>query len=195
MKLITLTLFLSAVCTPAVSQNSSNSGSESAANITQNSSVPEEQQIDTTSSGIAPGLTAAGVHSCAGSASGGMGMTGINFGVGSTKEMVECNRRAYAASLQGLGQNAAALDVICQNEEVRHSLNVTGVICPSQRAAARAAAQQAETRTVQASTHGNVMPRQQVALTSAQMQARGCTIKISQQHGRHWACPNGFRNR
>jgi len=101
-----------------------------------------KQRLVTTNSGIGPGLTAAGVHSCAGSASVGVGVTGFNLGAGATYEMIECNRRAYAASLAGMGQNLAALDLLCQNAEVKASLNNTGVVCPHQQAAIAAAQQQ-----------------------------------------------------
>jgi hypothetical protein len=57
--------------------------------------------------------------------------------------MTECNRRNYAAALAGLGQNLAALDLLCQNEEVRRSLNASGTVCPSQRADYIAAQQRA----------------------------------------------------
>jgi hypothetical protein len=98
------------------------------------------QRIDSTASAIAPGLTAAGVHSCAGSASVGAAVTGFNFGIGSTYEMQECNRRAYAATLAGLGQNGAALALVCNNPEVMAALNQTGVICPQQKLVAVASA-------------------------------------------------------
>jgi len=91
-----------------------------------------KQRIDSTASGIAPGLTAAGVHSCAGSASIGVGATGFNFGAGTTYEMQECNRRAYAATLMGMGMKGAALALVCNNPEVQQALNLTGVICPQQ---------------------------------------------------------------
>jgi hypothetical protein len=55
--------------------------------------------------------------------------------------MRECSRRAYAASLASLGQNLAALDLLCKNDEVRQSLNASGVICPSQQIQAVQASQ------------------------------------------------------
>jgi hypothetical protein len=117
-----------------VNNNASNSGATAIVAPVTNQYAPNriKQRIDTTASAIAPGLTAAGVHSCAGSAALGVGGTGFNFGFGSTYEMVECNRRAYAATLAGMGQNAAALALICNNAEVRAALNQTGVICPQQ---------------------------------------------------------------
>jgi hypothetical protein len=89
-------------------------------------------RLATTASAIAPGLTAAGVHSCAGSTTAAGGGTGFGFSFGSTYEMQECNRRAYAASLMGLGQNRAALALLCNNAEVMAALNQTGVACPQQ---------------------------------------------------------------
>lgn len=124
--------------TPAVAQQrgaNSNSQSYSGAVVNvQGDTVygGGRQRIDSTASAIAPGLTAAGVHSCAGSASLGVGATGFNFGFGATYEMVECNRRAYAATLMGMGMKGAALALVCNNTEVQQSLNLTGVICPQQ---------------------------------------------------------------
>lgn len=103
-------------------------------------------RLATTASAIAPGLTAAGVHSCAGSTTAAGGGTGFGFSFGSTYEMQECNRRAYAATLMGMGQNAAALALICGNAEVMNALNLTGVVCPQQRA--QVAAQQTAPRYV-----------------------------------------------
>lgn len=102
-----------------------------------------KSRVASTASGIAPGLTAAGVHSCAGSASIGVGGVGWNFGAGTTYEMQECNRRAYAATLMGMGQNAAALALVCNNPEVQTALNQTGVICPQQAAVQQTQAQAA----------------------------------------------------
>lgn len=92
------------------------------------------------SSSTSPGLVAAGVHFCTGSASAGIGTTGWGFGIGSTYEMRECNRSAYASALAGLAHRSAALDLVCLNREVRASLNATGIVCPSQGRTARAPA-------------------------------------------------------
>src|SRR5690606_35926500 len=114
-------------------------------------------KIRTTVPAFAPGLVAAGVHSCAGSTSVGVGSTGWGFGIGSTYEMRDCNRRAFAAALLGMGQNRAALDLICLNKEVRSSLNATGVVCPSQATATRTAAPPAR-RTIFASASTEAAP-------------------------------------
>lgn len=124
---------------PAHAQTQSLSGSDSRAIAIIDNSQPgvtrSKGSLKTTGAAIAPGLTAAGVHSCAGSTSGAFGGQGISLGFGTTYEMVECNRRAYAATLQGMGQNAAALALVCNNAEVKNALNLTGVACPQDRAA------------------------------------------------------------
>lgn len=141
------------LATPALAQSTgtstsgtstSNSGATAIVNgDTIYNPAKTRQRIASTASGIAPGLTAAGVHSCAGSASIGVGGVGFNFGAGATYEMQECNRRAYAATLMGMGQNAAALALVCNNPEVQTALNQTGVVCPQQRAAIQQAQAQA----------------------------------------------------
>jgi hypothetical protein len=136
--------FAQSTGTSTTGASNSNSGATAVVNgDTIYNPAKTKQRIASTASGIAPGLTAAGVHSCAGSASIGVGAVGWNFGAGTTYEMQECNRRAYAATLMGMGQNAAALALVCNNPEVQASLNMTGVVCPQQRAAIQQAQAQA----------------------------------------------------
>lgn len=124
---------------PAMAQTNSKSEAGSSAVAVIDNSQPSvtrsKSNVKTTGTAIAPGLTAAGVHSCAGSTTGAFGGQGFAVSLGSTYEMVECNRRAYAATLQGMGQNAAALALVCNNAEVKNALNLTGVACPQDRAA------------------------------------------------------------
>lgn len=154
MKRLFLSAAFAAACfsAPAMAQQS-NSDSQSRATAIvyggggDNGGVTRTKgSVKTTGAAIAPGLTAAGVHSCAGSTSGAFGGQGISLGFGTTYEMVECNRRAYAATLQGMGQNAAALALICNNAEVQNALNLTGVACPQQRGAIAIAAAPAPAR-------------------------------------------------
>lgn len=122
--------------TTSNSTSASNSVSASGASIVNNgpSTVTTKGHIDSTVAAFAPGLTAAGINSCAGSVSGGVGGTGFNFGIGGTYEMDECTARANAAALAGLGQNLAALESLCQSPKMRAALNASGTVCPSQRA-------------------------------------------------------------
>lgn len=59
---------------------------------------------------------------CLGSA--GVGAQGLSFGasIASTKKDLDCNRRRYAAILISLGEEAAAIRLMCNNTEVRESL-------------------------------------------------------------------------
>lgn len=166
-------------------------------------------KIRTTVPAFAPGLVAAGVHSCAGSTSVGVGATGWGFGAGSTYEMRECNRRAFAAALLGMGHNRAALDLICLNKEVRSSLNATGVVCPSQAIAARTASPAPARRTIFASATSESAPAaapaaaaavartgqnrtysaRALGLSSADLREKGCVLRTTAQNGRAWHCP------
>lgn len=192
--------------------NSSSQAGATAIAIGGGSNSPDK--IKTTVPAFAPGLVAAGVHSCAGSTSVGVGATGWGLGFGSTYEMRECNRRAYAAALLGMGQNGAALDLICLNKEVRASLNATGVYCPSQGAATRSAsaprrARQApllasvsneEPASIPASTNGTTTSPQAASrkrtysakalgLSSDQLRAKGCVLRTTTENSRAWHCP------
>ncbi len=187
--------------------NNANSNSASGATaIAIGSSNTSPNKIRTTVPAISPGLVAAGVHSCAGSASAGVGATGWGFGIGSTYEMKECNRRAYASALAGLGHKNAALDLVCLNKEVRAALNATGVVCPSQGMAARQVAYRTVPPAVAAAAV-TPAPRYQPAsvpapagkkrtysakalgLTSSDLEAKGCTLRNDPQKGRAWFCP------
>ncbi|MDR0253135.1 MAG: hypothetical protein LBI75_08120 [Brucellaceae bacterium] len=185
--------------------NNANSNSLSGATaIAIGSSNTSPDRIRTTVPAISPGLVAAGVHSCAGSASAGIGATGWGFGIGSTYEMRECNRRAYASALAGLGHRGAALDLVCLNKEVRAALNATGVVCPSQGLAARQVAYRSPPPVV---ASASVAPRVQpvsaraptgnkrtysakaLGLSSSDLEAKGCTLRNDPQKGRAWFCP------
>lgn len=151
MKRSILALAALAAMTMSASAQSSRSDSQSGAtaiiygnggNANDGSVQRSRGRVATTANSIAPGLTAAGVHSCAGSVSAAGGGVGFGLSLGSTYEMQECNRRAYAATLMGMGQNAAALALVCNNAEVQNALNLTGVACPQQRTVAAAPAAQ-----------------------------------------------------
>lgn len=149
------------LASPAIAQQS-NSGSTSSAiaiaggNGNDGSVQRSRSRVASTAAAIAPGLTAAGVHSCAGSVSAAGGGVGFGLSIGGTYAMKGCERRANAATLMGLGQNRAALALICRDEEVMEALNQTGVVCPQQigqvQAVAVAADPQTSARGAQGST-------------------------------------------
>ncbi len=199
-----------ALAQTANSNNNASSGSQSGATaIAIGSSNTSPNKIKTTVPAFAPGLVAAGVHSCAGSTSVGVGATGWGFGFGNTYEMRECNRRAYAAALLGMGHRAAALDLICLNGEVRSALNATGVVCPSQGVAYRSAPQRPVKQTLFASAPAAApaaipvsAPRMAQAqasgrrtysakalgLSASDLRAKGCVLRASASGGRAWHC-------
>lgn len=162
---------LVALASPAFAQTQSNAGSDSRAMAIIDNSQPamtrSKGRLDTTASAIAPGLTAAGVHSCAGSTSAAGGGTGFGFSFGTTYEMQECNRRAYAATLMGMGQNAAALALVCNNSEVQNALNLTGVVCPQQRQQQVAAQQVQAAYSASRGSQGSVVTSRGEVLRSA----------------------------
>lgn len=190
--------------------NSASQAGSTAVAISGGNTSPNK--IRTTVPAFAPGLVAAGVHSCAGSTSVGVGATGWGFGAGSTYEMRECNRRAFAAALLGMGHNRAALDLICLNKEVRSSLNATGVVCPSQAIAARTASPAPARRTIFASAATEPAPAaipasasatqtvppagpnrtysaKALGLSSADLREKGCVLRTTARNGRAWHCP------
>ncbi len=197
-----------------VDNNTNSSAQAGATAIAVGGGSNSPDKIKTTVPAFAPGLVAAGVHSCAGSASVGVGATGWGLGIGSTYEMRECNRRAYAAALLGMGQNGAALDLICLNKEVRASLNATGVFCPSQGLAARTASQPRQARqapllasvsneepaSIPAGAAETTTPPQTIGrkrtysakalgLSSDQLRAKGCVLRNTASNSRAWHCP------
>lgn len=207
----TLILFSGSAFAQAVNvDNNTNSSSQAGATaIAIGGGGNSPNKIKTTVPAFAPGLVAAGVHSCAGSTSAGVGATGWGFGFGSTYEMRECNRRAYAAALLGMGQNRAALDLICLNKEVRAALNATGVVCPSQGRATRTASQSVRTRAPLFASVSNEEPAsipatkkaapqapsgkrtysaKALGLSSNQLRAKGCVLRNTAKNGRAWHC-------
>ncbi|MBV2142346.1 hypothetical protein KUG47_02395 [Falsochrobactrum sp. TDYN1] len=194
-------------------ENATNSASQAgSSSIAISGGSVSPSKIKTSVPAFAPGLVAAGVHSCAGSTSVGVGATGWGFGFGSTYEMRECNRRAFAAALLGMGHKGAALDLICLNKEVRSSLNATGFVCPSQGVASRTAAPRPARRTLFASASTEEAPAvvpaaapraatpapagrkrtysaRALGLSSSELRAKGCVIRTTARNGRAWHCP------
>jgi hypothetical protein len=78
----------------------------------------------------APGLTAGGIDTCLGSASGGAsaGIFGLAFG--STTNDSHCRMLKDVTMLYGLGYERAALARACQDDDVAKALHDTGTDCP-----------------------------------------------------------------
>ncbi|MGH1570683.1 hypothetical protein ACRAWG_08495 [Methylobacterium sp. P31] len=77
----------------------------------------------------APGLAAAGIESCLGSASVGGAGPGIGVTIGGTLTDKGCNLRLYAWTLYSLGHRVAATQILCNDPDVALALAVEGVRC------------------------------------------------------------------
>lgn len=117
-----------------VGQSSSNSASGSAAisgsSITINN--PAETRVRTEASGtttirsapsmVAPGLTAAGLETCLGSASGTVSAVGFGIGGGSTYKDEDCTARLDSRTLFAMGLKGAAVARLCQRPDIWRSM-------------------------------------------------------------------------
>jgi hypothetical protein len=79
----------------------------------------------------APGLAAAGIESCLGSASVGGSGPGLGLTIGGTLTDKGCNLRLYARTLYSLGHRVAATQILCNDPDVALALAVEGVRCLS----------------------------------------------------------------
>lgn len=77
----------------------------------------------------APGLAAAGIESCLGSASAGGAGPGFGVTIGGTLTDKGCNLRLYARTLYSLGHRVAATQILCNDPDVALALAVEGVPC------------------------------------------------------------------
>jgi hypothetical protein len=94
-----------------------------------NSSVVNVRQRRNTPSVFAPGLAAAGIESCLGSASVGGAGPGFGVTIGGTTTDKGCNLRLYSRTLYGLGHKVAATQILCNDPDVAVALAAEGVRC------------------------------------------------------------------
>jgi hypothetical protein len=101
---------------------------ESAAAKTEAVVVPDVDRRPVNTAYAAP-LTSS-PETCMGSSSG--GVQGASFGVSiaSTWESVKCDRRMFARSLESLGKRAAAVAMLCLDDDVRKAMAAAGDPCP-----------------------------------------------------------------
>jgi len=105
------------------------------------SSVPRQQNINTTSTiknvpnVYAPGLAAAGSEVCLGSFSVGGAGAGFGLSIGGTLKDKECTLRLNAKTLAILGYREAARETMCLDPDVRTAMAAAGTPCNSDRAA------------------------------------------------------------
>ena len=102
--------------------NNNGNGNSSSASISNGNSR-------NTPSVFAPGLAAAGIESCLGSASAGGSVAGFGITFGSTMVDRGCQIRLYARTLYALGHRRAATQMLCNDPEVMQALAYEGVSC------------------------------------------------------------------
>jgi len=117
------------ITTPLYAQTmGSTSGASSAINITNPASTTS--RIVTTPTVVPPGLAAAGIETCLGSASGGLSLMGGGLTFGSTKVDEGCTIRLLARQLYAFGLQKAAIALMCQEARVAVAMDDAGSPCP-----------------------------------------------------------------
>src|SRR5580704_1523984 len=107
------------VATPVFAQASgSSSGSTASVNITNPANANSTTHLITTPTVVAPGLAAAGVETCLGSASAGLSVMGGGLTYGSTMVDSGCTIRLLARQLFAFGFQRAAVALMCQDGRV-----------------------------------------------------------------------------
>ena len=87
---------------------------------------------------IPPGIV--GGNACAVGASGGLSMAGFGIAGGATWADKACERRQQAALLFNMGEQKIAVELMCQDDNVRSAMRLGGKPCSTDVAAAQAPA-------------------------------------------------------
>ena len=117
------------ITTPLYAQSlGSTSGANSSVDISNPAS--STNRLITTPTVVAPGLAAAGVETCLGSASGGISVMGGGLTFGGTVVDAGCTIRLLARQLYAFGFQKAALALMCQDERVAVAMDRAGSPCP-----------------------------------------------------------------
>ncbi len=125
-----IALIVLIAASPAYAQTSmgSTSGAQSMVDI--NSPANTTAHVITTPTIAAPGLAAAGIETCLGSASGGLSLMGGGITFGATKVDTGCTIRLLARQLFAFGLHKAAIALMCQDDRVAAAMAVAGSPCP-----------------------------------------------------------------
>jgi hypothetical protein len=116
--------------TPVYAQTAgSSSGASAVINNTTDAPSPDTR-VTAAPTVVAPGLAAAGVETCLGSASGGIAVMGGGFTFGSTMVDEGCTIRLLARQLFNFGLHKAAVALMCQDERVMAAMEAAGTPCP-----------------------------------------------------------------
>ena len=129
-----LLIFLAVIVitTPVFAQNlGSSSGAMSMVNISNPANTNSTSHLITTPTVVAPGLAAAGIETCLGSASAGLSVMGGGLTYGSTMVDSGCTIRLLARQLFAFGFQKAALALMCQDGRVAAAMEAAGSPCPA----------------------------------------------------------------
>jgi hypothetical protein len=124
-------LLLASIASPGFAQ--STSGASSAMTVINPANTTSNTRLVTTPTVVAPGLAAAGIETCLGSASGGLSVMGGGFSFGRTMIDEGCTIRLLARQLYAFGLQKAAMALMCQDERVIVAMEAVGTPCPSAR--------------------------------------------------------------
>jgi hypothetical protein len=127
-----LTMLFLAMATPVYAQGvATTSGAMSMVNVSDPPpSSSTTNHLVTPPTTVAPGLAAAGIETCLGSASGGLSVMGGGVTFGSTKVDEGCTVRLLARQLFAFGFKSAALALMCQDDRVNLAMQTAGTPCP-----------------------------------------------------------------
>lgn len=130
MRMLALVFILLAVSAPAFAQTTS--GAASSVNVSNPAytSSNATTRLITPPTVVAPGLAAAGIETCLGSASGGVSVMGTGLTFGKTTPDEGCNIRLAARQLAAFGYARAALALMCQDPHVAEAMATVGQACP-----------------------------------------------------------------
>jgi hypothetical protein len=126
-----ITALVLAISTPVCAQGTTTSGAMSMVNVSDPPpSSSTTAHLVTPPTTVAPGLAAAGVETCLGSASGGVSVMGGGFTFGSTKVDEGCTIRLLARQLFAFGFKNAAVALMCEDDRVALAMQTAGTPCP-----------------------------------------------------------------
>jgi hypothetical protein len=117
--------------TPVYAQTIMGSTSGASSMVDISSPASTTAHVITTPTVAAPGLAAAGIETCLGSASGGLSVMGGGITFGATKVDEGCTIRLLARQLFAFGLRRAALALMCQDQRVADAMGVAGSPCPA----------------------------------------------------------------
>jgi len=126
-KVLLVSAFLAALSSSALAQTTS--GATSSVSINNPAPTDTKARVITAPPIAAPGLAAAGVETCLGSATGGLSIMGGGITFGRTYPDEGCNIRLAARQLFAFGFQKAAMALMCQDAHVAEAMQAAGQPC------------------------------------------------------------------